>query len=195
MNAKTHKAMGLFGGLLLADTPYINNLIALGTNTTNEAISAGLLFLGSSVLGSLLTDGDSEDSSAGWWLYPIFRRFFAERKRKIRNGEAYPEMYLHRHIVHSIWVPLALATLGAMLAKTQTALVSLIFFGLSVGYVTHLIGDWIMSKVYLLSPFSEKGFSLLHLEGKPKAQKVCDAVFYVLSIIGNLFLIAKEVFV
>lgn len=191
MTGKTHKAFGIAAGLGVLSIPQIRELFISNTVSVNEAATAGVLFMAGDILGSLFNDADSEDSAAGWWLYPFLRKFYEKDRSKLAK------MFWHRHSLHSVWMVLALITLIVVIFPIIPFMVATVPLGFVVGLASHIFSDWIMSRVYLFSPISEKGFSLLHLEGErhKKARNVCDKVFFIFSLLADAFLVARGVIV
>jgi len=191
MTGKTHKAFGIAAGLAVLSVPQARDVFIRNADSVNEAVTAGAAFIAGCLLGSLLNDADEKDSTVGWWLYPIFRKFYCKDRSKLAK------MFWHRHSSHSIWTMLLFLMVGLVAFSFVPFVVVAVPFGITLGLASHVFSDWIMSKVYLFSPFSEKGFSLLHLEGEAheKARKTCDKVFYFFSLFADVVLVARGVIV
>lgn len=188
MTGKTHKAISVTAGLLVLSSSKAQETLTGLSGTTNEAITAGTVFLAGCIFGGLLSDVDDKESTVGWWMYPLLRKFYNKPPRE--KGVA----FYHRHITHSVWVILTFLLIWAICFPVAPALLTVFLFGVPLGVFSHIGADWIMSEVALLSPFTEKKFSLLHLKSE-KAQKICDMIARWVSYSANVLLLVRGVMV
>jgi inner membrane protein len=123
------------------------------------------LFLIVVLVFSVFPDIDTPDSKVGRKTKPvssIFNLFFG-----------------HRGMIHSLWVPVIIAFVFFSLG------INFIAYGALVGYFSHLLIDgFTLMGVNLLAPFPR-----LHMKGFIRTGGFLEWVFFVLVIVGIIYLI------
>lgn len=177
MNGNTHKAAGLAASLGVSMIPAVKNFIQ-GAGL-EEGLTLTVVFMLGSVAGSYLSDIDDETSTISN-MFPFISKLITKNYKKINA-------FRHRHFFHSIGFALPFFLLAFFLFS-KSYIAASFASGLGVGILSHIFSDWVMSETYIL-PFIKHGFSLFHLEGKPKAQATLDKAYRYLVYATNVFLV------
>jgi len=177
MTGKTHKQAGIAAALGTSMLPAAKKLIQ--NVGTEEGLTLTLIFVISSVAGAYLSDIDNENSTISK-MFPAVSKIITKNHKKVDG-------FRHRYFFHNLIFALPFFVLAAILYSKNLVAFS-ILAGIGIGILSHIVSDWIMSETHLI-PFCKRGFSLFHLEGRPKAQALLDKVFRYLLYATNTFLI------
>lgn len=146
MNNKTHKIGGICSGLMASTFLFSNNMSLTGV------VSSGIIIAGATI-GSLAPDIDHPESKVGrkLLLKPI--------------SILISKLFGHRTITHSVLVSIfmfyALLTTTAMFEGIFGFIYSNLIIGFCVGWMSHLLLDFITTKgIPLYYPIIKKKYNL-----------------------------------